>query len=242
MKRASLAATVALLATTLAAAPAPSNPVELLSRSGKPTAGFTFVPLDGAPRHLAEGGRPSVVVLFASWCSPCMQEMPRTLAEYARYRKRVDFLGIDYTDPPAMARKLIARFRIPFPVESYVPQEAQLHPTQRQTVHLPDTITASQVRSLQNQLSADTYERIVDVYRARSTMTPEHFQAYEKWMGVYFESPKQAAAQRAAESSPGIVGLPHTFVVDARGTLRYVLEGYTPSIDRVAASLKSLGY
>lgn len=171
-----------------------------------------------------------------------MQEMPRTLAEYARYHERVDFLGIDYTDPPSMARTLVARFKIPFPVESFVPPDAAPHPAERQTVHLPATITASQVRSLEKQLPPDEYQRIADVYAARSTMTPEHFRAYEKWMAVYFESPKELAGRKAASQRPRTVGLPHTFVIDARGVLRYVLEGYTPSLDRVARSLQSLGY
>ena len=236
------AAGAALLAATIAAAPAPSNPVQLLSLPGKPASGFIFVPLGGTPRALAEGGRPAVVVMFASWCAPCMQEMPRTLDEYARYHERVDFLGIDYTDSPAVARTLIARFHLRFPVESYVPVETAQQPQAKQVVRLPDTLRASQVQALQNRLPAQTYERIIDVYRARSTMTPEHFHAYERWMGVYFESANELAAQRAAADRPSIVGLPHTFVLDGRGVLRYVIEGYTPSVDRVVLALKKLGY
>lgn len=233
------AVTAPLLAALLGAAPAPSDPVALLSLTGKSVAGLTFVPLAGVPRALAAPGRATVVVLFASWCTPCMQEMPRTVETYARFRDRVDFLGIDYTDSPAVARKLIARFRIGFPVESYIPDETT---PARQTVHLPDTFTPAQLQALRNRLPADTYERVAEVYRARSTMTPEHFRAYEKWMGVYFEDPKQLASERAAADRPSMVGLPHTFVIDARGVLRYALEGYTPSRDRVALALKNLGY
>lgn len=233
------AAAALLLAALLGAGPAPSDPVALLSLTGKSVAGLTFVPLDGAPRALAAPGRATVVVLFASWCTPCMQEMPRTVAESERFRDRVDFLGIDYTDSPGVARKLIARFRIPFPVESYIPDQTE---PARQTVHLPDTFTAAQLQALRNRLPADTYDRVADVYAARATMTPEHFRAYEKWKGVFFEDPKQLAAERATADRPSMVGLPHTFVIDAHGVLRYALEGYTPSRDRVAQALKNLGY
>ncbi|HEY1655964.1 MAG TPA: TlpA disulfide reductase family protein [Candidatus Tumulicola sp.] len=228
------------LAASPATPPQPSNPAELAQMLGKSATGMTFVPLDGPARPWVALGRPTVVIAFASWCEPCIQEMPRTVAEYAKYRDRVTFLGIDYTDPPAVARKLIARFAIAFPVESYVPSGAKPPETSTKRIILPSTITEAGILSLKGRLPDDQYQKIQNVYRARSTMTADQFQAYERWMGVYFKDPKEIAAARAA-SKTAMLGLPHTFVIDRHGIVAGVLEGYDPSTDRVAHALERLG-
>jgi thiol-disulfide isomerase/thioredoxin len=238
--RATLAA--AAVAISVAASPArsaqPSDPAALTQMLGKPVTSVTFVALGGAPRPLAVPGRPTVVVAFASWCHACIQEMPRTLSEYAKYHDRVTFLGIDYSDPPVVAKQLVAHFGIPFPVESYVPRAPAPPAGKTRKIVLPDTITAQQVLSLKTQLPPADYQKVDDVYRARSTMTPEQFHAYEQWMGVSFEDPRKIAAER---NRSAVLGLPHTFVIDRNGIVTKILEGYDPSNDRVQIALAALG-
>ena len=46
---------------------------------------------------------PLVVNLWASWCSPCRQEMPVLQSFHEQYGDQVPMLGIDYEDPQATA-------------------------------------------------------------------------------------------------------------------------------------------
>ncbi|HEU5480533.1 MAG TPA: TlpA disulfide reductase family protein [Candidatus Tumulicola sp.] len=246
MKFAPVRRTLAILAVSAssiaATAPVPSDPAALPAMLGKSATHLTFVSLGGDRRPLAVPGRPTVVIAFASWCEACAREMPRTLADYEKYRGRVTFLGIDYSDPPPVAKQLVGKYGIPFPVESYVPGALTASKPARQTLTIPDNLTPQQLEGLRNKLPDALYQKAVAVYQARSLMTPEHFHAYEAWMGVYLADPKTVAAKMAAQkrAAPPL-GLPHTFVIDAGGVVADVLEGYLPSVDRVALALAKLG-
>jgi cytochrome c biogenesis protein CcmG, thiol:disulfide interchange protein DsbE len=62
-------------------------------------------------------GRPMVVNLWASWCEPCRQELPR-LQEYAeRADGLVDVIGVDFMDVrPDAALELARRSGVTFPL------------------------------------------------------------------------------------------------------------------------------
>ena len=238
------AAAATLLATTAAQPPhanaTPSDPGDLLRLIGKPATGLTFAPLGGAPAPLVTPGRPTVVIAFASWCVACLQEMPRTIADYAKYHERVSFRGIDYTESPAVAREMVARYAIPFPVESYA--SATTASASPETLTISSSMTREQVLGLKSAFPDEFYRRIVAVYDARSTMTPSVFAAYEQRMGVYFKDPKDIAAEMAAaKQKSATLDLPHSFVIDANGIVTSAIEGYTPSVDRLALALLKLG-
>ena len=172
---------------------------------------MTFVPLAGAPRPLAVPGRPTVVVTFASWCHVCIQDAanPFGICEISRSRR----LSRHRLQRSAHRRQATRRaVRHPFPGGFDVPRAQPPPAGKTRKIVLPDTITAQQVLSLKTQLAPADYQKFDDVYRARSTMTPEQFHAYEQWMGVSFEDPKKIAAQRDRSA---VLGLPHTLISTA---------------------------
>lgn len=63
----------------------------------------------GPARDITAGdGRPTVVNLWASWCAPCVREMPLLQATAERAGDAVRFVGIDTQDEPASAAGLLA--------------------------------------------------------------------------------------------------------------------------------------
>ena len=61
---------------------------------------FQFVDLDGVHRRMAHwDGRVVVVNFWATWCSPCLAEVPELIALQSRYRSRgVRFVGLALDD------------------------------------------------------------------------------------------------------------------------------------------------
>lgn len=75
-------------------------------------AGLPDVPLTclgvGPARAVDAGdGRPTVVNLWASWCAPCVREMPLLQRTSDRAGDAVRFVGIDIQDEPASAASLL---------------------------------------------------------------------------------------------------------------------------------------
>lgn len=51
--------------------------------------------------------RPVVLNFFASWCTPCITEMP-ALESISQQRPDVAFIGLAYNDTPTRAREIVA--------------------------------------------------------------------------------------------------------------------------------------
>ncbi len=73
--------------------------------------------LDGGTSTLgSHRGRPVLVNFFASWCAPCVAEMPDLEQVHQEYRDRVDFLGLDTQEQAADGRRLVEKTKITYPV------------------------------------------------------------------------------------------------------------------------------
>jgi thiol-disulfide isomerase/thioredoxin len=73
--------------------------------------------LDGAALDSATfRGRPTVINAWATWCGPCEQEQPALVSLAKRYGARVRFVGIDFNDDAAAARRWVGpQYHVPYP-------------------------------------------------------------------------------------------------------------------------------
>ena len=60
-------------------------------------------------------GRPVVVNFFASWCDPCVRELPLLIETAEAEAGQVTFLGINHVDQRDLAEEMVEEFGITFP-------------------------------------------------------------------------------------------------------------------------------
>jgi len=68
---------------------------------------------DGQLRALR--GRPIVVNMWGSWCDPCRRELPLFQRQANEQGAKVAFLGVDVTDDPDGAARLLRAIPMPYP-------------------------------------------------------------------------------------------------------------------------------
>ena len=77
----------------------------------------TFVYFDGTEGSLAElVGKPTVINFFASWCGPCVLEMPDFEEAFQLYGGQVNFLGFNTQDDINDGRHIVRETGISYPV------------------------------------------------------------------------------------------------------------------------------
>jgi thiol-disulfide isomerase/thioredoxin len=74
--------------------------------------------LDGGadrPLHELMDGRPIVVNFFASWCQPCIEEMPAFERVHQAVGDQVTIVGLAMRDQPDNARDIVATTGVTYP-------------------------------------------------------------------------------------------------------------------------------
>ena len=61
-------------------------------------------------------GRPLVMNVFASWCPPCREELPRIVSAARSAKTRVAFLGVDEQEAEQMATTFAKQMHLPYPI------------------------------------------------------------------------------------------------------------------------------
>jgi thiol-disulfide isomerase/thioredoxin len=87
--------------------------------SGTPAGGLStpFVGFDGTPGTLERYiGTPIVVNFFASWCTPCLAELPGFERVHHEVGEAVRFVGLNLADDPAAGRAIVEQAGITYDV------------------------------------------------------------------------------------------------------------------------------
>ena len=61
-------------------------------------------------------GTPMIVNFWATWCAPCVKEMPEFQAAATEFGDKVQFLGINVEDAPSNAEPYVQRLGIEYPL------------------------------------------------------------------------------------------------------------------------------
>ena len=84
---------------------------------GREVPDVRFRYFDGSEGSLADfAGTPTVINFWASWCAPCVVELPAFEAVHRELQPQVAFLGLNVGDEPAAARALVERTGVTYPL------------------------------------------------------------------------------------------------------------------------------
>ena len=97
--------------------PAPETVEAAPDGDHRPVPEVRFNYFDGSEGTLADlAGTPAVINFWASWCPPCITEMPAFEAVHIELAPDVAFLGFNVGDEPGAARELAERTGVTYPL------------------------------------------------------------------------------------------------------------------------------
>jgi thiol-disulfide isomerase/thioredoxin len=111
---------LALAGNHRAAQPAPKQdqPAIYFVRNPDPAPAFQIAGLDGKPVSPADfGGKAVLLNFWATWCGPCRAEIPDLVELQAKYKDRLQVIGLVVDDDDLDAiHDFVKKFRINYPV------------------------------------------------------------------------------------------------------------------------------
>jgi cytochrome c biogenesis protein CcmG/thiol:disulfide interchange protein DsbE len=92
-----------------------NEPKEMGAASNEAFPGINVTTLDGGKPWKAEAikGRVTLINFFASWCTPCAEEMPE-LEALKKEHSNLQIIGIAWNDDPATLKKWLKKYGNPF--------------------------------------------------------------------------------------------------------------------------------
>jgi len=86
-------------------------------RQGAQLPDFSFTDFDGKTRKLSElRGKYVLLDFWATWCLPCVEELPNLLKVYEEYAPRgFEIVGMDNDEDLAAARAIVSAQKLPWP-------------------------------------------------------------------------------------------------------------------------------
>ncbi len=125
-RRIAAAVAIALVAVLVAVvlvtsrSSSPSNDSD--ATAGMPPEDMTLTMLDGSTGSLADyRGRPLVVNFFASWCAPCLAEMPGFEQVHQDLGDQVAFLGVNLQDRVADGQRVVDQTGVTYDIARQLP-------------------------------------------------------------------------------------------------------------------------
>ncbi|MDA8353906.1 MAG: TlpA disulfide reductase family protein [Firmicutes bacterium] len=86
-------------------------------REGSPAPDFTLKTLQGEKVSLSDnGGKPTIINFWASWCGPCREEMPLLQKAYEQYGDQVNFRLINTGDGKITMDDYLKKQDFTFPI------------------------------------------------------------------------------------------------------------------------------
>lgn len=95
--------------------PCESTPELAAAPDGPPDVALTCLTSEEQLRLAAYRERPTLINLWASWCTPCRTEMPLLQASHERVGDAVRFLGVNVSDERSSALNFLAVAGISYP-------------------------------------------------------------------------------------------------------------------------------
>jgi thiol-disulfide isomerase/thioredoxin len=84
---------------------------------GTPAPDFTRTGFDGKPVSLsAARGRLVLLDFWASWCAPCIVELPHLMELQKRHAGRLQIIGVAMDDDAKAPRQSVAQYHVTYPV------------------------------------------------------------------------------------------------------------------------------